>query len=85
MKSVDKTVAIKGETLTYTSVVTNTGSLPLFNTIFRDAIPLGTSFVAGSVTVDGTSFPSYDPSAGFTIGTLNPSDSVTVIFQVEVN
>ncbi len=43
------------------------------------------SFVAGSVTVDGTSFPLYDPSVGFTIGTLNPSDSVTVIFQVEVN
>ena len=85
VKSVDKAFAVKGDILTYTSVITNTGSVPVTNVIFKDEIPAGTTFVNGSVSVDGTSFPAYDPQTGFFAANLTPQSSVTVIFQVQVN
>lgn len=84
IKGVDKQVAIKGDVLTYMSTITNTGSLPLTNVIFQDNIPAGTSFVAGSVFVDGTNFPAYNPQTGFNIGTLVPTQSSIITFQVQV-
>ena len=85
VKSVDKAFAVKGDILTYTSVITNTGSIPVTNVIFTDEIPAGTTFVNGSVTVNGVSFPAYDPQAGFFAANLTPQQSVTVTFQVQVN
>lgn len=84
-KSVDKAVVTQGEILTYTSVVTNTGSIPLENTMFTDAIPAGTTFVANSVFIDGVNFLGYNPQTGFTLGTLIPNQSVEVKFQVSVD
>lgn len=84
-KQVDKTIAVKGDTLTYTSIVTNTGSIPLENTIFTDAIPAGSTFVANSVFIDGVNFPGFNPASGFSLGTLIPNESKTVTFQVTVN
>ncbi|MDE5788838.1 MAG: DUF11 domain-containing protein, partial [Clostridia bacterium] len=60
VKSVDKTFAVKGDILTYTSVITNTGTVPVTNVIFTDQIPAGTTFVNGSVTIDGVSYPAYN-------------------------
>ncbi len=71
-KSVDKAFAVRGEELLYTSVVTNAGNVPLTSLNFTDPVPAGTSFVAGSVTVEGISFPAYIPAAGFPIGSLAP-------------
>ena len=85
VKSVDKTFAVKGDILTYTSVITNTGTIPVTNVIFTDQIPAGTAFVNGSVTVDGVSYPAYNPQAGFFAANLTPQASVTVTFQVQVN
>ncbi|MDE6373905.1 MAG: DUF11 domain-containing protein [Clostridia bacterium] len=85
VKSVDKAFAVKGDILTYTSVITNTGSVPVTNVIFKDDIPVGTTFVNGSVTIDGTSYPAYNPQTGFLAANLTPQASVTVIFQVQVN
>ena len=53
----DKGYAVSGETLHYTSVITNTGDLDKVNMIFKDAIPAGTQFVAGSVKIDDVSYP----------------------------
>lgn len=83
-KSVDKGYATSGEELTYTSVITNTGSLKKTGLVFTDAIPAGTSFVGGSVEIDGVSYPAYDPAAGFPIKDLAPGESVTVRFKVLV-
>lgn len=83
-KSVDKGYATAGEKLRYTSVVTNTGSLNQTDLQFKDAIPAGTSFVAGSVKIDGVSYPAYDPSVGFALGNLAAGASVTVEFEVTV-
>lgn len=84
VKSVDKAYAVKGEKLHYTSVVKNTGSQEKKNIVFHDAIPDGTTFVAGSVKIDGTPYPAYNPGAGFPIGDLDPGESVTVEFDVTV-
>lgn len=85
VKSNDKTIAEKGETITYTSIVTNSGDLPLFNTIFTDEIPDGSTFVDGSVYIDGINHPTYNPQTGFSIGNIIPNQSIIVTFQVTVN
>lgn len=85
LKSVDKAYAVKGEKLLYTSVVSNRGNVPLSDLVFKDAIPTGTNFVAGSVTVDGTPRPAYDPNAGFPLPDLEKGQSVTVTFQVQID
>lgn len=85
VKSVDKTFAVKGDILTYTSVIKNTGSIPVTDVIFKDEIPAGTTFVNGSVYIDGVNYPSYNPQTGFFAANLTPQASVTVTFQVQVN
>lgn len=85
IKSVDKLVATSGEILTYTTSITNTGSLPLYNTIFKDIIPLGTTFEYGSVKINGTNFATYNPQNGFTVGYLAIGQTVIVSFAVKVN
>lgn len=83
-KSVDKAVAVRGETLRYTSIIRNTGSITQNNVFFRDVIPNGTSFISGSVTINGVSYPAYNPETGFSIGSLTTGESATVAFSVMV-
>ncbi|MDE6471558.1 MAG: DUF11 domain-containing protein [Clostridia bacterium] len=85
VKSVDKAFAIQGDVLTYTSVIKNTGSVPVTDVIFKDEIPAGTTFVDGSVTIDGVSYPTYNPETGFFVANLTPQASATVTFQVKIN
>ncbi|WP_278509220.1 DUF11 domain-containing protein, partial [Bacteroides nordii] len=59
-KIVDKAYATIGEELNYTVTATNLGTVPLTNVTFKDIIPNGASFVAGSVIVDGVSQPIAD-------------------------
>lgn len=85
VKSVDKTVAAKGDNLHYTSVITNTGTLNKINLVFTDQIPLGTTFVAGSVRINGVSYPAYNPQNGFALPDIAPGAAVNVEFDVTVN
>ncbi|MDE6691270.1 MAG: DUF11 domain-containing protein, partial [Clostridia bacterium] len=85
VKSVDKSFAVKGDILIYTSVITNTGSVPVTNVVFTDEIPAGTTFVNGSVYIDGVNYPANNPQTGFFAANLTPQASVTVTFQVQVN
>lgn len=85
VKSVDKAFAVRGDILTYTSVIKNTGTIPVTDVIFKDEIPAGTTFVNGSVYIDGVNFPAYNPQTGFFAANLTPQASVTVMFQVQVN
>ena len=84
-KSVDKAFAIKGDILTYTSLIENTGSIPVTDVFFQDDIPAGTTFVGGSVTINGVSYPTYNPQTGFFVANLTPGASASVTFQVQIN
>ena len=84
-KSVDKAFAVRGDTLRYTTQISNTGTLDKINLFFTDPIPAGTTFVAGSVIIDNVSYPAYNPAAGFPLPNLSPGQSVTVVFEVTVN
>ncbi len=84
VKSVDKGLAVKGDVLTYTSVITNEGNVPVNNVTFTDAIPAGTQFVNSSVYIDGVNQPAYNPQSGFFAANLMPQESVTITFQVTI-
>lgn len=85
VKSVDKTYAVAGDTLHYTTVVTNTGTLLKSDLVFTDPIPAGTTFVAGSVKINGVSDPVFNPQTGFALPDLAAGQSATVEFDVTVN
>ena len=85
VKSVDKAYAIKGDNLHYITVITNTGSLLKSDLVFTDPIPAGTTFVAGSVVINGTAYPAYNPQTGFDLPDLPVGEAVTVEFDVTVN
>lgn len=85
VKSVDKGLAVKGDNLHYTTVITNTGTLAKTNIVFTDAIPAGTTFVAGNVKINGTPYPAYDPQTGYALPDLAAGQAVTTEFDVTVN
>ncbi len=84
-KSVDKNYAVQGDKLHYTTTVTNPNDPTKTDLVFKDPIPAGTTFVAGSVKVNGVAQPTYDPQAGFDLPDLAAGASAVVEFDVEVN
>ncbi|MGL5416309.1 MAG: DUF7507 domain-containing protein [Clostridium sp.] len=82
-KTVDKAFANLGDVITYTVTLQNAGALPLTNIQFQDAIPAGTTYVNGSLTVDA-GFTGTDPQTGLTITTINPGQTVTISWQVQI-
>ena len=85
IKEVDKNVAVKGEQLHYTSTIKNTGTLLKTNLFFTDSIPNGTTFVDGSVKIDGVNQPSLNPETGFALANLGVGLTTIVEFDVVVN
>lgn len=85
LKSVDKSVATKGEILHYTSNITNSGTLQKTNLVFTDNIPSGTTFVSDSVKINGTTKIGFNPQTGFALPNLAVGESVVVEFDVMVN
>ncbi|WP_091067851.1 isopeptide-forming domain-containing fimbrial protein [Paenibacillus sp. NFR01] len=84
VKSTATTATTVGDTIAYSVVLTNNGIAAVNNVVFTDALPSGTVFVTGSVTVDGVPRPSVSPATGVTVGNIAPGASVTVTFQVLV-
>lgn len=85
VKSVDKTYDVKGDNLHYTTVITNTGNLLKSDLVFTDPVPAGTTFVVGSVKINGAAYPAYNPQTGFDLPDLAVGQSVMVEFDVTVN
>ncbi|WP_461612151.1 SdrD B-like domain-containing protein [Clostridium sp. Marseille-QA1073] len=85
VKTISTPVASVGETVTYTVTLENTCTSPLTNVFFKDNVPNGLLFVAGSVTVNGVSEESLDPNIGFTIPNIPGGSTATVTFDAVVN
>ncbi|MGL6107973.1 DUF11 domain-containing protein, partial [Romboutsia sp.] len=83
-KIVNKQYATIGEKLTYTITIVNTGNINSTNVAFIDNTPRNSMFVPGSVTINGTSYPTYNPSVGFNLGTMIPGQIINVVYQVQV-
>ena len=84
-KTSDKSVVIKGQKIKFQNVITNTGNLKNTDVEFKDPIPEGTTFVNGSVMVNGVVQGGSNPSVGFKIDDLEPNATVTVTFEVTVD
>lgn len=84
VKTVDKGIAIQGDILKYSSVITNTGSIQATNLIFKDILQPGISFIENSVYIDGVNYPGYNPISSFSLSDLNPGESHNVEFSVLV-
>jgi uncharacterized repeat protein (TIGR01451 family) len=83
-KVVDKSVTTVGDTLTYTVNLDNsTGTADATNLVFTDAPPPGTTFVAGSLLVDGVA-AAGNPTTGVNVGTIAAGAKKVVRFQVLV-
>ncbi len=72
----------------YRVVVKSTGTGPVTNLTASDALPAGVAFVAGSFSLNGS--PRDDTAAGqffgagLPLGTLNPGESITLLFEAVV-
>ncbi|MFB9328409.1 hypothetical protein ACFFSY_20960 [Paenibacillus aurantiacus] len=84
VKSVNRTAAIVGDSLQFTSLLTNNGGPAIHGVIIRDILAANVAFVPGSVMVDGASRPAASPADGISIGSLAPGRAVTVTFEVSV-
>ncbi|MGL4798620.1 MAG: DUF11 domain-containing protein, partial [Cellulosilyticaceae bacterium] len=84
IKQVNKNYAQIGDTLVYTTTLKNTGTTTALNVVFSDTIPVGTTFVPGSVTINGVA-NAGNPQAGINIGTVGLAAVNTIVFSVVVN
>lgn len=73
-----------GDILSYTISVTNRGNRRMENTIVTAPIPIEAQFVPGSVTMDGFVLPSANPNQWMEVGSIDPGNTVQIIFQVRM-
>ncbi|WP_242403928.1 beta strand repeat-containing protein [Paenibacillus pini] len=85
VKSTASTSVTAGDVVTYVTTITNKGIASVNNVLFTDTIPVGAALVPGSVSVDGTIRPTANPSTGIILGSIAPSASVAVAFNIIVN
>lgn len=80
LKLVDKSYADTGDVITYTLQLQNTGNVAANNVVINDVIPVGTTFILGSL-VNAIGTP---PTLALTTS-LAPQGSITVSFKVKVD
>lgn len=84
-KESDKSAVISGQKIIFQNVIENEGNFRNTQILFKDPMPEGASFVAGSVKIDNVEKADYDPTVGFSIDDLEPGGKVTITFEVTVN
>jgi uncharacterized repeat protein (TIGR01451 family) len=81
-KQVNKSIANKGDQLTYTLIVANTGSTSVTNVVVRDSSSSGLRYVTDSATPPtGTTFTHNSAVSLWTVATLSAGQSLTLTFQ----
>jgi uncharacterized repeat protein (TIGR01451 family) len=83
-KTVSKSPANVGDTITYTLALTNSGNGLATNVLVVDQFTNGIDFVAGSVQINGVTQPSANPVTGFTVTTVPANSVVNVSFKAHV-
>jgi len=84
-KTANRPDASPKDVITYTILIRNNNRLPISSVILTDAVPPGTTFVTGSVVVNGVIASAGIPANGINLGMIPPGGSATVAFQVSVN
>ncbi|MFH0831127.1 MAG: hypothetical protein V1895_03645 [Parcubacteria group bacterium] len=75
---------LPGEQLDYSINVTNSSASALTQVTVSDEVPLGTTYLAGSIFGTGGD-DSGEPTLRWTLGTLDPGESEVIGFSVIVN
>jgi uncharacterized repeat protein (TIGR01451 family) len=87
VKTVDKTTAKPGDTLTYTLKFANTGNQALTNVVIADKLPAGVSLVANSVVISDNLTHSGDLFNGQMLvnGPIATGANFTITYKVTIN
>jgi uncharacterized repeat protein (TIGR01451 family) len=81
-KLVDKAKARVGELISYTLVLTNTGTGTANNVVVRDSMGLGLNYVPNSATPPaGTTFTQGNPVSTWTITSIAAGQSLSLVLQ----
>ncbi|MBD2699199.1 DUF11 domain-containing protein [Spirosoma sp. BT702] len=81
-KMVDKSKARLGEIISYTVVLTNTGTTSANNVVVKDSMSVGLTYVANSATSPiGTTFTKGNPVSTWTISSIGAGQSLSLTLQ----
>lgn len=80
-------IGVSGDTtqVVLTCTLPSTVPTPITNLILTDVLPIGLTFVTGSVIVDGVAVPSANPATGINVGSLNSGQTKVVTFNATVD
>jgi uncharacterized repeat protein (TIGR01451 family) len=73
-----------GDTVTFTSIVENTGSGAAENVVFTDLLEQGLEFVPGSFKVNNVVVPNANLATGIPLGTINLQQTLSIEFQATI-
>lgn len=84
-KNASQDFVFENDKLSYTNIIKNNGEIQNTNVTFFDTIPDGTTFVDGSVEIDGQLQADMNPENGILLGDIDPAGEKTVKFDVTIN
>ncbi|MGH1053339.1 DUF11 domain-containing protein [Bacillus cytotoxicus] len=84
IKDVGQSIIAEGNTITYTTVVQNIGTVPAMNIQYRDILPSSLRFIPNSVQINGVGQLGLDPNNGFSLPNIDSGEGIEVTFQVMV-
>lgn len=83
--SCNKTFVKAGEIVHNTVTIKNNSSTKLSYDFISNPTPNGASYVTGSVKVNGVTQPTYDMITGFYLPDLNPGETITIEYDMQIN
>ena len=85
VKATEKPIINEGETVTQTVVLNNVSNFNLTDLTFSDTMSDGATYVDGSVTIDGISYPAFNLITGFPLPDIGANSSRTITYQIIAN